>query len=136
MSEPPEKITSGEIRYLSKEDLDFRVQEAEEYGGGYDCGGWTFEPPCGGCSRCFQAMASRYFYKEREYATRMQRLGFEVAPHWVIDTTLMSYGGNAEADIRAWVGLGLSHDLLSCFTADEITQEEFSAKVRAREKTS
>lgn len=131
-----EKITSGEIRYLSKEDLDLRLREAEEHGGGYDCGLWTFEPPCGGCYRCFQAMASHYFWKEREYATRMQRLGFEVAPYWVIDTDLMSYGGNAEVDTRVWVGLGPSHDLFSCFTAEEITQEEFSTKVRAREKTS
>lgn len=31
--------------------------------GGGDCGGWTYDPPCGGCTRCLY-MQEAYYHDE------------------------------------------------------------------------
>jgi hypothetical protein len=35
-----------------------------------DCGGWGWDPPCGGCDRCLSDQARYYQGKEREEAVR------------------------------------------------------------------
>lgn len=88
------------------------MREREEEGDGSDCGGWTWDPPCGGCTRCQLDMASYYFSQERERANRFIRAGFEYANPSVIDTQAMATAGGG----YSW---GPYHDSWQCWMAGE-----------------
>jgi len=44
---------------------------------GSDCGGWTWDPPCGGCSRCIWEQ-TLYYSKYEEYRSMALSAGLEL----------------------------------------------------------
>jgi hypothetical protein len=41
-----------------------------------DCGGWTWDPPCGGCDRCIADQIWYYIDQDRQCANRYAKAGF------------------------------------------------------------
>jgi len=104
-----EEMASGSSRFLlSKADLDARLQDADEHGGGpeYDCWGvGSPDGPCGGCGRCFRMMESHYFEKSRVEAAHYHAAGFEWAPYAI--------------DLGHFPGFGGYHESYGCAMAKE-----------------
>lgn len=117
-------MSTEERYYLSKQDLEDRHEDIEKQFGNdkSNCGGWTFDPPCGGCIGCLHMMTSHFFKKEREEANRYQAAGLEVANPNVIDTRkIMKAGG------WSW---GEFHDWWGHITGGEIIHGEYAPGVR------
>lgn len=93
------------MRYLSKEWKDAEWRDFEEQIGGdtSDCGGWTFDPPCGGCARCLRDQFGYYMMVEEDAARVFLRAGFDVAMRGTVD---MPFNGDY-------------HDSWRCFCAGE-----------------
>jgi hypothetical protein len=69
------------MRYLSQEWKSAEWADFEEMmigGDESDCGGQTFDPPCGGCARCLRMQFGYYMMKEEEAARVLLRAGFAV----------------------------------------------------------
>lgn len=98
------------VRYLSKEWIaeQWRVfEETQIAGDTSDCGGWGWDPPCGGCARCMTQQFGYYLSKEEDAARVLLRTGFDVA-----DPRLIS--------VDWWChGLRPSHDSWSCKMSNE-----------------
>lgn len=45
---------------------------------GSDCGGWTWDPPCGGCDRCCWDQALYYFEQEHPWPYWVRKARHEV----------------------------------------------------------
>ena len=45
-----------------------------------DCGGWTWDPPCGGCDRCIADQTYYYTDRDRHQAVTYARAGFAFLP--------------------------------------------------------
>lgn len=70
------------VRYLSDEWFREQWESIEESVIGEDtsdCGGWRWDPPCGGCARCIRDQHAYYLQKEREHAAPLLAAGFGVA---------------------------------------------------------
>lgn len=111
---PPHTCEKCQRYYLSKLDLEDRHKEIEERFGddSSSCGGWTWEPPCGGCIDCYHMMVSHGFGQEREAANRAHAAGFEYVNQSVIDTLKMATAGGG----HSW---GSRHSLYDCAMAGE-----------------
>lgn len=67
------------------------------------CGGWTWDPPCGGCVSCVIAQVSHGWHNLRAEADRYQAAGFEWAP-FVIDWYAIVIMGGSMAVSHDWYG--------------------------------
>lgn len=70
------------MRYLSEEWKAAQWKEFEEtqlVGDTSDCGGWGWDPPCGGCARCMAMQFGHYLMKEEEAVRRLLEAGLSVA---------------------------------------------------------
>lgn len=45
-----------------------------------NCGGWTWDPPCGGCDWCIADQIYYYIDRERDQAVTYARAGFAFLP--------------------------------------------------------
>lgn len=101
------------MRYLSDEWIAEQHRQTDLMcpSEGFECGGWTWEPPCGGCNGCLHAQTAYWIQKERERAYMFQRAGFEYADPSVIQLDQSLPGGYAP-----YHGEGGYH----CWTAEEI----------------
>jgi hypothetical protein len=65
----------------------------EEFDPHSDCGGWTYDPPCGGCNRCMHMQISYYYDEHCKVVARYAKWGIVYAPvfNW--------YGGRNTKDM-------------------------------------
>lgn len=117
---PENSGTHADARYyLSAADLRDRLHDQgvlDDSTWTSDCGGWTWDPPCGGCDRCIAAQVRYYFDQEVAKVRRYQRAGFEVADPIVVDLDHLRSLGLKEGvysmtnwlsiDVREWALLG------------------------------
>lgn len=97
------------MRYLSQEWKNEQWRDFEETqiaGDDSDCGGWRWDPPCGGCARCMRDQFSYYMGKEEEQARVWLAVGLEVAP---IGLVRLDY----------FPGFGGCHDSHNCWMSGE-----------------
>ena len=69
------------MRYLSQKwkAEQWRVFEEEQIAGDdSDCGGWGWDPPCGGCARCMRMQFGYYMQKKEDAARVFLNAGFDV----------------------------------------------------------
>ncbi len=100
------------MRYLSKEwkDAQWRAFEEEQIAGDdSDCGGWGWDPPCGGCARCMRMQFGYYMDQEEKQARVWLAAGFDVAPY-----------GTVRVDY--FPGFGGYHSSYDCFCTQERTE--------------
>ena len=96
-------------RYLSDE---WKREQWEDFeasiiaGDESDCGGWMWDPPCGGCARCMTNQFAYYLMKEEERARVFLRAGFDVAPMDMVTVPWMP-------------GFSAGHDSYNCMMSDE-----------------
>ena len=103
------------MRYLSDEwkAAEWKAFEEEQIGDDdSDCGGWGWDPPCGGCARCMRMQFGYYMMKEEEQARVWLRAGFDVAPIGMIRIDWMP-------------GFGGSHDSYNCRMTNEREEWRF-----------
>lgn len=107
------------MRYLSKEWIDAQHEETERMcpPDGYDCGGWTYDPPCGGCNRCIHMQTAHWIQKEIDRMRMFHAAGFEYADPACIQLDFYAMPGG----YAPYHGEGGYH----CWTAKEIDQPIF-----------
>lgn len=69
-----------------------------------DCGGQTFDPPCGGCGRCCRQQVVYYFDKARERRDRAAVYGLTVVDPGRVNLR------RTVSQVYGYSGLGEHHD--------------------------
>lgn len=110
MSAPWPPATTAEERFregpYSTEGLRRMHEHAEMAGGGpeYDCGGWGYGTPCGGCSRCFHMMVEHYAHQWSVADRQAKKWGMLGYAPWAIDTEAVYH----DRITGKWHGVGPS----------------------------
>lgn len=96
-------------------------EETQLAGDSSDCGGWGWDPPCGGCARCMAAQFSYYLMKEEGRARTIEAAGLRAAPP---DLVTLEWEG----------GMSAGHDSYACWCSKERTELGFPWEKKAGAK--